>query len=152
MTSQRKQKYHINSHGEPKPCNATKRKCRFGGETGEELHFEKLRDAQKYVEDNLKKDKGSFSNTTHKKPSPGQESAQAKKPPSPRRRASTKPKVPTVNGVNRNGIDYIDWANYDTLKLDSNVNKMIQDGRQIFESENGIILTREVLPEYITVI
>ena len=38
------QKFHINSKGEPKPCKATKRACRFGE------HFESMADAQKFVE------------------------------------------------------------------------------------------------------
>lgn len=43
-------KVHINSKGEPKPCHATKRPCQF------DRHFESMEDAQRFVEQQLKKD------------------------------------------------------------------------------------------------
>lgn len=40
-------KFHINKHGVPAPCKATKGKCPLGGDSGEENHFDSKQDAQK---------------------------------------------------------------------------------------------------------
>lgn len=42
-------KYHINSNGEVKPCRATKTKCRFGGASGIESHYETREEAEKAI-------------------------------------------------------------------------------------------------------
>lgn len=38
--------YHINSKGAPAVCRATKGNCPFGGESGEDNHFDSLEEAQ----------------------------------------------------------------------------------------------------------
>lgn len=43
-------KFHINKHGVPAPCKATKGNCPFGGESGSENHFDTVEDAQAYAD------------------------------------------------------------------------------------------------------
>lgn len=51
-------KYHISENGEPNLCDA-KIKCRLGGESGKENHFDTFEEAQKFSEGKLSKE---FSN------------------------------------------------------------------------------------------
>ena len=44
-------KFHINKHGVPSPCRAKKGNCPYGGETGEDYHFENLESAEEYAND-----------------------------------------------------------------------------------------------------
>lgn len=55
-------KFHINSSGDVRACNATKRPCKFG----EEAHFEDRADARKAVEAKLEEEHGSSSSTLKK--------------------------------------------------------------------------------------
>ena len=43
-------KFHINKHGVPAPCKAEKGKCPYGGESGDENHFDTLEEAQAYAD------------------------------------------------------------------------------------------------------
>lgn len=43
-------KYHINKHGVPAVCRATKGNCPLGGEGGSENHFDSLEEAQEYTD------------------------------------------------------------------------------------------------------
>lgn len=47
-------KYHINGQGEVKNCTATKEKCPFGGETGNENHFLSKKEAEIELQSRLK--------------------------------------------------------------------------------------------------
>jgi len=60
-------KYHISESGEPNPCEA-KVKCRLGGESGKENHFDTFEEAQKFSEEKLSKEFSSNLKGT-KKPS-----------------------------------------------------------------------------------
>lgn len=42
-------KFHINKHGIPAPCKATKGNCPYGGSTGSENHYDSMEEAQKVV-------------------------------------------------------------------------------------------------------
>lgn len=44
-------KFHINKHGVPAPCKAKKGNCPYGGESGNENHFETEREAQKFADE-----------------------------------------------------------------------------------------------------
>lgn len=43
------QKFHINKHGVPAPCKATKGNCPLGGASGNENHFDNAQDAQEFA-------------------------------------------------------------------------------------------------------
>lgn len=43
-------KFHINKHGVPAPCKATKGNCPLGGDSGSEGHFDSKEDAQAYAD------------------------------------------------------------------------------------------------------
>lgn len=43
-------KFHINKHGVPSPCKATKGKCPLGGSDGNENHFDTVEEAQAFVD------------------------------------------------------------------------------------------------------
>lgn len=51
-------KFHINKHGVPAPCHATKGNCPLGGASGNENHFNNLEDAQKAADAILEKENG----------------------------------------------------------------------------------------------
>ena len=50
-------KFHINEQGEVRPCSASQKNCRFGGE---DLHFSDAEEARKFVEKFLEKENGKF--------------------------------------------------------------------------------------------
>ena len=43
-------KFHINKHGVPAPCKATKGNCPYGGATGNENHYDSLEEAQATID------------------------------------------------------------------------------------------------------
>lgn len=55
-------KFHINKHGLATPCKAEKGKCPYGGDSGNEGHFDNLEDAEKEAEKRLSEEHGLLSN------------------------------------------------------------------------------------------
>lgn len=55
-------KFHINKHGVPAPCRASKGKCPLGGESGSENHFDNYADAQRAVDNQHEKENGFIPN------------------------------------------------------------------------------------------
>lgn len=51
-------KFHINKHGVPSPCHASKGKCPLGGESGNENHFDSAEKAEAYVQEMNAKEHG----------------------------------------------------------------------------------------------
>lgn len=51
-------KFHINKHGVPAPCKATKGNCPLGGDSGEEAHFDTAAEAQAHVDEVNQKEHG----------------------------------------------------------------------------------------------
>lgn len=51
-------KFHINKHGVPAPCKAQKGNCPYGGDTGEENHFNTYEEAESYANEMNEKEYG----------------------------------------------------------------------------------------------